>query len=332
VSEFSIVSGEEQERKCTLSVVVPVYNEADNIKALIEATTASLQGLGVTYEIILVDDGSNDSTWEIIKEVARHPHVKGISLSRNFGPQKAMFAGLHYCRGDAVVTMDGDLQHPPEKIADLVNAWRQGYKVVETIRVDSRDVSFLKRLTSRLFYRVFSFLSGLPMEAGTSDFRLIDRQVVTTIINMRDPDIFLKGITHWVGFKRTTVTYQAAERRSGSTKWTWHKLIRYSIASLISFSLVPLRMGIWLGFATSFLAFLELVYIFYRYFQGIDVPGWASTLTVISFMFGMLFILIGIIGSYLGSTVEMLKNRPRFLVSELCGFPGEQNSSPTSQE
>lgn len=316
---------EDSMERVLLSIVIPAYNEQSNIEPLCEAITASVRKLGMSYEIILVDDGSRDETWSAIKTAAAEDtHIKGLTLSRNFGPQKAIFAGLHYSQGNAVITMDSDLQHPPEKITDLVRAWREGYKVIETVRVDSQDFSFLKRLTSRLFYRLFSALSGLPVGQGTSDFRLIDRQVVRAILDMRDPDLFLKGITHWVGFSRTEVTYQAANRYSGSTKWTWYKLIRYSLSSLVSFSLIPLRLGIWLGFATSLLAFLELLYIFYRYLQGIDVPGWASTLTVVSFMFGMLFMLIGVVGIYLGTAVEMLKNRPRFLVSETCGLSDDE--------
>jgi dolichol-phosphate mannosyltransferase len=304
-----------------VSIVIPVFNEESNIPPLIEKLTQELVQLGLGYEIILVDDGSSDGTWNAVRSSAEnHSQIKGVSLSRNFGPQSAMFAGLHCSSGKAVVTMDGDLQHPPEKIADLVKAWKNGSKIVETRRQDSSDFSVAKRLTSRVFYRIFSFLSGMPMGPGTSDFRLLDRQIVDVITSMGDSNLFLKGMTHWVGFPRSTVIYQAAERHSGRTKWTWIKLVKYSLFSLAAFSLKPLRLGIWLGFITSCLAFLELAYIFYRYFQGIDVPGWASTLTVISFMFGVLFILIGILGSYLGTAVEMLKNRPRFLINDSCNL------------
>lgn len=307
-----------------LSIIVPVLNEEGNIEVLLQALSTELKKLDLPYEVILVDDGSDDGTWDVITAASiRDHHIRGISLSRNFGPQNAIFAGLHFACGNAIVTMDGDLQHPPEKIGELVQAWRNGNKIVETKRLDSDDFSFMKRFTSRVFYRLFSFLSGIEVAAGTSDFRLLDRQAVMAIIAMQDADLFLKGMTHWVGYPHATVVYRAAERRSGSTKWSWFRLVRYSIGSLASFSLKPLRLGIWLGFVTSFLAFLELLYIFYRYFQGIDVPGWASTLTVISFMFGILFILIGILGMYLGGAVEMLKKRPRFLVQDRTGFDDE---------
>lgn len=315
-----------------ISVIVPMFNETSNINIFVETLSRELAKIGLPYEVIIVDDGSADDTWSLIKTASdRDQHIKGLSLSRNFGPQSAMFAGLYFAEGDAIVTMDGDLQHPAERIFDLYNAWQQGYKVVETLREDSEDFSAFKRLSSRWFNRVFSALSGFPVRKGISDFRLLDRKVVDAIKEMRDPDIFMRGLVFWVGFPATTITYRAGNRYSGKTKWTWSKLVKYSIRSLLSFSLVPLRMGIWLGFITSLLAFAELVYIFIRYFQGATVPGWASTLTIISFMFGILFIMIGIIGAYLGSIFESVRNRPRFLIDETCGFhDNSQRDSPVA--
>lgn len=307
--------------KPILSIVIPVLNEDGNIAFFSESLIKILEQLDISYEIIFIDDGSCDKTWLLITETAKkYANIKGISLSRNFGHQNAVFTGLHYSSGKAIITMDGDCQHPPEKIVDLYNAWQKGYKIVNTKRIDSEDFSFVKRFTSFLFNKIFSLLSGLPMSKGLSDFRLIDRQVVDVIKNMRDTDLFFRGITHWVGFPATTITYQANKRYSGSTKFSLWKLLKYSISAILSFSIVPLKFSIWLGFITSLLAFAELVYIFIRYIQGISVPGWASTLTVISFMFGILFILLGIIGAYLGNIYETLKNRPRFLIKEMSGF------------
>lgn len=300
-----------------LSVVVPVFNEATNVLPLVEAVRPVLDALGMTYEVILVDDGSSDGTWPMIRKMAQEDgHIKGLSLSRNFGHQNALFAGMHIASGEAIVTMDGDLQHPPATIPGLVAAWRNGYKIVDTKRSQSADTTIAKRVTSRWFYRAFSLLSGMPMEEGKSDFRLVDRQVAEAMKMMRDADLFLRGIAHWVGFPRTTIAYQAAERHSGRSKYGFTKMLRFAVSSLFAFSIVPLRLGIWVGLATSGIAFLELIYIIIRYFQGESVAGWASTLTVISFMFGVLFVLIGLIGAYLGSIFETLKNRPRFLVNE----------------
>ncbi len=304
-----------------LSIVVPVFDEEGNIQPLLEAIRKTLAALGITYEVILVDDGSGDGTWALIKqESSRDDTIKGVSLSRNFGQQNAIFTGLHYCSGGAIITMDGDLQHPPETIPELFEAWRQGFKVVETSRIQSEDVSFFKRHTSRAFYRVFSLLSGMPLSKGSSDFRLIDAKVAEAIIEMRDTDLFLRGISHWVGFPRKTISYKASIRHTGKTKFGTLKMIRFAVSSLFSFSTIPLRMGIWLGLFTSVLAFAELLYIFIRYLQGASVPGWASTLTVISFMFGVLFIMVGILGAYLGSIFETVKRRPRFLVNETSGL------------
>jgi dolichol-phosphate mannosyltransferase len=307
-----------------LSVVVPVFNESGNIDVLVAALTDELRRLDLTSEIILVDDGSRDTTWsEIVAAAESHEGVRGLSLSRNFGHQNALFAGLHFASGEAIITMDGDLQHPPSLIPQMVAKWRAGCKVVETSRIDSEDTTAFKRATSRWFYKMFSWLSGIPMSKGSSDFRLIDRQVMKAMTEMRDADLFLRGMTYWVGFPRTTISYQAGKRYSGTTKFSLGRMIRFAVSSLLSFSSVPLRLGIWVGIATSLLAFAELAYIISVFLRGGSVPGWASTLTLMSFMFGILFILIGLLGGYLASIFEMLKNRPRFLVNEKAGWQDE---------
>ncbi len=277
--------------------------------------------MDVPYEIVFVDDGSTDGTWSLVCQAATgDAHIRGLSLSRNFGHQNAIFAGLHHSTGDVVITMDGDLQHPPSMLPELFREWTSGNLVVETRRIESEDVSFFKKTTSRWFYRLFSLLSGLPLTEGTSDFRLMDRKVVNAVLEMQDAALFLRGISYWVGFQRTTVPYQAQPRHSGNTKYSLLKMIRFAISSMLSFSLVPLRLGIWLGVVTSGLAFIELVYILITYLRGDVVPGWASTLALVSFMFGMLFILVGIIGSYVGNILETVKNRPRFIVRERAGL------------
>lgn len=304
-----------------LSIVVPIYDEEGNLGALLDALKSTMEKLDLSYELILVDDGSHDNSWAVIQAASSADFcVRGLRLSRNFGHQHAVFAGIQHCSGEAIVTMDGDLQHPPGTIVELVAAWRQGYKVVETRRIESADVSFMKKLTSRLFYRVFSWLSGLTMSPGTSDFRLVDAEVARTIKGMRDTDLFLRGITHWVGFPTTTVTYQAAERYAGQSKYGWSKMLRFALSSVLSFSTIPLKLGIWLGFLTSLLAFVEIVYVVVRYCQGESVPGWASTVAIMSFMFGVLFVLIGIIGVYLGSIFEIVKDRPQYIIQEKAGF------------
>lgn len=298
-----------------------MYNEETNIRPFVEAVSAVLDGAGLDYEIVLVDDGSKDGTWRAITaEAQARPRVRGLSLSRNFGHQGALFAGLHHARGRAVVTMDGDLQHPPPVILELVDAWRAGYKVVNTRRADSADTGLFKRLTSRGFYWVFTRLSGVRMEAGASDFRLLDRMALDALTSMSDADLFIRGLVNWLGFRTKTIDYRAQNRHSGVPKFTLKKMLRFSSGAMLSFSVVPLRLGIGIGFLTSGLAFLELCYILFAYSQDRTVPGWASLMTVMSLMFGILFILLGIIGTYLGKIYEILKNRPRFVIGDRVGF------------
>lgn len=304
-----------------LSIVVPVFNEEGNVAKLARSIKSVFAPSNIRYELILIDDGSQDRTWEVIKQASsRDDCIKGVSLSRNFGHQNALFTGLHYANGKAIITMDGDLQHPPEIIPRMYEAWQKGFKVVETKRIDSSDTTTFKKVSSRLFYWLFSKLSGIPMSSGTSDFRLIDATVAEAIMEMRDSELFIRGISHWVGFPKTTITYQAGRRFSGESKFSLGKMFRLSVASLFSFSIIPLRIGIWVGLFTSLSALLEMGYILLRYLQGRTISGWASTLTVISFMFGVLFVLIGILGAYLGNIFEISKNRPRFLVNEIVGI------------
>lgn len=311
-----------------LSIVAPMYNEETNIRPFVEAVRGVLGAAGIRYEIMLVDDGSTDRTWTGIAELAREdPRVCGLSLSRNFGHQGALFAGLHHARGRAVVTMDGDLQHPPPVILELLSAWRSGFQIVNTRRTDSVDTGWFKRATSRGFYWFFSRLSGVQIEAGASDFRLLDRTTLSALKSMSDADLFIRGLVNWLGFRTTTIDYRAQSRHSGVPKFTLKKMLRFSFGAMLSFSVVPLRLGIGIGFLTSALAFVELCYILIVYSESRTVPGWASLMTVMSLMFGILFVLLGIIGTYLGRIYEILKNRPRFVVGERVGFESHAPAS-----
>lgn len=304
-----------------LSIVIPLFNEEGNVEKLVQSIINALPQNDFPYEVVLVDDGSQDCTWKLIVDAAsKDERIKGVSLSRNFGHQNAIFTGLSYAIGKAIITMDGDLQHPPDVIPRMYEAWKNGFKVVETRRIDSSETTAFKKVTSRLFYWFFSKLSGLPLSPGTSDFRLIDSTVAEVFREMRDSELFIRGISHWVGFPKTTITYHAGNRFSGESKFSLRKMLRLSVASLFSFSIIPLKIGIWLGLFTSFLALLEMIYILVSYFRGGTISGWASTLTVVSFMFGVLFVLIGVLGAYLGNIFEILKNRPRFLVNETIGI------------
>jgi glycosyltransferase involved in cell wall biosynthesis len=312
-----------------VSIVAPLYNEEDNVAEFVAALKGVLGELQVEYEIILVDDGSRDRTWQRIREQhEQNPRVRGLSLSRNFGHQNALFAGLHYARGEATITMDGDLQHPPALIPQMLAAWKAGHQVVTTVRSDSIDTGFFKQLTSRWFYRLFSRLTGVLLSTGMSDFRLLDKCSRAAILEMRDTDLFLRGMVSWLGFSPATIPFQADPRNAGKTKYTLKKMVRLSTGAMLAFSMIPLKLGIWVGFATSTLAFAEIIYVVVQHFRGNTVAGWASVMTVMSLMFGVSFILLGTIGLYLGKIFEILKGRQRFVVSRAAGLDTPPAVSP----
>ncbi|MBI4774401.1 MAG: glycosyltransferase family 2 protein [Deltaproteobacteria bacterium] len=300
-----------------LSVVIPVYNEEENVPELGRQVTDALKSLDVRYEILFVDDGSNDGTWKAICDASsRHDGIEGIRLSRNFGHQHALLAGLSHARGEAVISMDGDLQHPPRIIPALFEKWEEGFDIVNTVRTDDAETGGFKKMTSTCFYRLFSSMTDVKLAPGSSDFRLIDARVLEVLFGFRDTDIFLRGAVQWVGFNCATVPYTADRRFTGETKYPLKKMLKFALGAVISFSNKPLRMGIWLGAATSVMAAGELVYILIRYAQGATLPGWASTMGIISFLFGVLFIILGIIGLYISRIHKILQGRPRFIVAE----------------
>jgi polyisoprenyl-phosphate glycosyltransferase len=211
-----------------------------------------------------------------------------------------------------------NLQHPAELIPELFARWREGYKVVNTERADAQDTSLFKR-TSRWFYGLFSRLTEVAMAPGTSDFRLLDRSAVQALQGMNDVDLFIRGSVTWLGFRSATLPYRAAKRFSGTTKHSLKKMLRFASGAILSFSLAPLRLGIWIGFMTSGLAVLEFIYILYEYEQGKTIVGWPSVMAFLSLLFAILFVLLGVIGTYLGKIFELLKNRPRFLIGDRAG-------------
>ena len=280
-----------------------------------------MNSLKLTFEIILVDDGSPDGTWAVLEEEGRNDcHVKAIRLSRNFGHQHALLAGFAHCRGRAVISMDGDLQHPPEIIPKMIDKWREGHEIVNTYRDDSDVSSVFKRIASKYFYKLFSMMTEVNISEGSSDFRLVDRIVLDNMLAFKDVDLFLRGATQWLGFSKTTVPYKAEERFSGESKYSLWKMIRFSRSAIVSFSTKPLIVSIWIGFVTSILALIEIVYIVIQYFIGNTVAGWASTLGLLSLLFGVLFVILGIIGTYVASIHTALQNRPRFVIQKLINF------------
>jgi glycosyltransferase involved in cell wall biosynthesis len=310
------------DRRPLISVVAPCHNEAPNLEPLHEAVTSHLGSTEWEYELVLVDDGSTDGSWPTICRIAQGDRrVHGVRLARSFGQQAAILAGLKLARGEAVVTMDADLQHPPAVIPILVRHWLAGTPVVLTHRSDSADVGAFKRATSAVFYRIFSTLTGVPMAAGTGEFRLMDRRVVDYLLELQEGEYFLRGLIGWAGFRSVTVPFHAAPRLAGETKYSLRKMLRFAVSGVTAFSLTPLRIGTVVGLATALLAFLELVYVLVQVARGHTVPGWASVVGVTTLLFGVQFILLGLIGEYLGRVYLTAKRRPPFLVEDATDAP-----------
>jgi dolichol-phosphate mannosyltransferase len=244
-----------------------------------------------------------------------------VRLSRNFGHQYALLAGLEAAGGDAVIMMDCDLQHPVEMVPMLLERWRSGFKVVKTMRQDSCEIGWFKRWTSRAFYRLFSVLSGVNLQPGLADFRLLDRRALDELLRLREEGLFLRGLTEWIGFPSCVIPYQAGQRACGQSQYSVKKMVRLAWNGVSSFSITPLRIGILIGLIGSLVSLLSMLYAFFGKIFGRGlVPGWASTLMVISLLFFLLFVYLGVLGEYIGRIIVEVRHRPRFIVCETRGF------------
>jgi polyisoprenyl-phosphate glycosyltransferase len=304
----------------TLSIVIPAYNEENNLLPIYREIISHLDGIKYPFEIIFVDDGSSDNTWNTIMSLHNtDSRVKGIQFSRNFGHQYALYAGLKCANGEAVVCMDADLQHPPEVIPNLIAEWEKGFKIVHTVRLDTENLSIFKKLTSKLYYKIFSLLTGVKIESGMADFRLLDRQALDSVLQFSEEGLFLRGIVQWIGYPSSCVTFQCRERFSGNSKYNLRRMLRFALSGVTSFSIIPLRIGILLGIITSLFSFYLIVTTIYSHYQGLTVPGWTTTVTVMSLMFGILFILLGLVGEYIGRILIEVRGRPRYLMNNSIG-------------
>lgn len=305
-----------------LSIVIPLYNEENNIQQLFEHLEAVLNRLDLSYEIVCIDDGSKDNTLQwLIDRHCKNPTIKVVSFSRNFGKEAALTAGIDYATGQAVIPIDADLQDPPELIAELVDKWREGYDVVDAVRRSRQGESWFKQSTANAFYWLIGRVGEVPIPAETGDFRLLDRKVVDTLKQLPERTRFMKGLFAWVGFKQTSIFYDRLPRYQGNTKWSYWRLWNFAIDGITSFSTIPLKVWSYLGLMLALSAFLYATFLVVRtLILGIDVPGYASLMVAILFLGGVQLITLGVIGEYLGRVYEEVKGRPLYLVRDHYGF------------
>jgi glycosyltransferase involved in cell wall biosynthesis len=300
-----------------VSIVIPVYNESGSIGRLIAMLEEELS-IYPNYEVIFVDDGCTDNTLELIKvQNKKNQSFNFISLSRNFGHQYALKAGMDYANGDCVISMDGDMQHPIKLVHEMINLWLKGNHVVYTIRKDDENISFFKKNSAWLFYSLINRISDVKIMKGTADFRLIDKKVLEIITSMNEAHLFLRGIVPWVGFQQIGLEYKANERFAGTSKYTLIKMIRFAATGITSFSIKPLQIATGLGFIISFLTFVYGIYATtISFITNTTVSGWTSLIVSVLFIGGVQLIFIGLIGEYIGKIFIQVKNRPNYIIKE----------------
>ena len=303
-----------------IAVVIPSFNEETNIEIMVKSLHEVLENCTYNYSILFVDDGSNDRTFNKLQKLSQNDDkLFYVALSRNFGHQNALKAGVDLaCKNnDAIITMDGDMQHPPALIIELLKKWEEGFDVVYTLREVDKNLPFVKNLTSKLFYWLMNKLSEVEIEPGTADFRLMDKKVAAVFSDFSENELFIRGIINWVGFSQFAVRYKPNERFSGKSKYTISKMFRFAIQGISSFSTKPLQISIYLGGFVSVFSFLFFIgYIFYSRHYGFTIEGWSSVLFAIVFFGGLNLIVLGIIGIYVGKLFMQSKNRPNYIVRE----------------
>lgn len=303
--------------KFKVSVVIPAYNEAENIDALLTRLLPVLEKYH-DYEVIFVDDGSKDDTLKKLEAChTENKKINYVSFSRNFGHQYALRAGIDHATGDCVISMDGDLQHPPELIDEMIKGWEEGFDIVYTVRKDTENVSVFKKVTSNLFYKVFSFFSGLKLPQGTADFRLMDKKVCAVFSSLKENNLFLRGMVFWMGYKQKAIPYTAEKRFAGKSSYTLRKMFAFALLGATSFSVKPLRLAIYLGLLIAAFGGLFTAYVLYqKLFSGSVITGWASLMSVVLILGGVQLFMMGIIGEYIGMIFMETKKRPKYIVQK----------------
>jgi glycosyltransferase involved in cell wall biosynthesis len=317
-----------------ISIVAPAYNEARNVAAFVEAMVPVLESLAVPWEIVFVDDGSKDDTLGLLLAArSQEPRLKIVSLARNFGKDVALTAGLHHARGQAVIPIDCDLQHPPSLIPEMVARWRAGADMVVGVRTKRTEEGFFRRTAARAYYGILGSMTNVAIPPNAGDFRLLDRKIVDVIKEMPERTRFMKGIFAWPGFKTETIEFQANTRADGRSTWSLFKLWRFALDGLFSFSTVPLKIWTYIGGLSAIGAFVYLVItLIQKLVFGIDVPGYASLLIVMLFFNGLLLLSNGIQGEYIARIFEEVKGRPLFVVGKKWGFDDAVNGTAIQAE
>jgi polyisoprenyl-phosphate glycosyltransferase len=302
----------------TLTIIAPIFNEFESLPELHRRVTEVMEGIGESWELILVDDGSTDGSTDRIRELAAMDgHIRPVIFARNFGHQIAVTAGLDFSRGDAVVIIDADLQDPPELITEMVARWREGYEVVYAVRAEREGESAFKLWTAALFYRLIFRITDVKIPMDTGDFRLMDRKVVNVMNSMREKARFLRGMSAWVGFRQIGVPYKRAARFAGATKYPFRKMLKLAVTAITGFSHLPLQIATWIGFVTAGIAaiFIPIV-IIERLLGNRAFFGQATTLVMVLFLGGVQLICLGILGEYIGRIYDEVKGRPLYIVRE----------------
>ena len=302
-----------------ISIIFPAYNEEQMIPTVVTRIGQIMQQAQISYEMVFVDDGSKDRTWDQIREQSQLDHrVVGVHFSRNFGKEAAMFAGLEKASGDCCVVLDCDLQHPPEKIVEMHRLWEEGYEVVEGVKESRGEESALHGVAANTFYKIMSKVMGMNM-ADSSDFKLLDRKVVDVLNQMPERNVFFRALSYWVGFKKATVTYRVQERAAGQSKWSTKSLIKYALTNITSFSSAPMQLVTVMGVLMLLVSVVMGVLTLVQKFLGSSLGGFTTVIIIQLFTGSIIMISLGIIGMYISKIYEECKGRPRYIISKMCG-------------
>jgi len=304
-----------------ISVMLPCFNEENNIKEIHERLSGIMKNIEAKYELIFIDDGSTDNTLVKLTELCKaDKRIKVLEFSRNFGHQSAICAGLDYAKGDAVIMMDADLQHPPELIPPLIEKWREGYEIVYTVRNDPPGTPLFKKMTAKVFYRLINTFAKINIPENSADFRLLDRKVVEELRSLHEGAKFFRGLVNWVGFRQYGIVYDAARRSTGESKYTVWRMMKFAFDGITSFSAFPLHIATIFGIIASFFSFIYAAYAIYiKVFAHEALPGWTSVLVAVLFLGGVQLLSLGVIGSYLNRIYLETKSRPAYIVRNVYG-------------